>query len=443
MLTFIRNNWEKGLFLVGMLIIAAGYGVAVGKYRLWPHDTLNRAADAFADWRANWRHYTHDRSMYLIPTEETAGGVKVNDQALAYPGYTFMTAYRDGRFGATLVDMDGKVVHKWDVAMAELFPTPPAHLKSVPPDWDINIQGSALLPNGDVILNIYSTGLVKLDRCGKPVWILPEETHHSVDVLPDGNILSPIRLEDMTAPMPSRRRIGMSETGTVVNDGVALISADGKVLRTTSMLDALHASGREGIFLAGSGNEARTSHGDPVHLNDVEMLRPEMAGAFPIFKAGDLLVSFRSTNTIAVLDGETWEMKWSMTGLFHGQHDPDFLPNGHIMVFDNDIFGDALNASRSKVLEIDPITQEIVWTYDGRDDVRFYASSRGMQVPLPNGNVLISDPFGGRIIEVSRSAGDKVVWEYVNLAEPGFVGMVLDVDRIDAAKLSFVGQSCN
>jgi hypothetical protein len=444
MLKLIRENWDKALFVVGLGLIVFGYGVAVGKWRFWPHDYLNQVADAAEDWRANWRHYTGQRSKYLLPTSHMSGSVTINDPTLAWPGYTFVTAYRDGRFGASLIDMGGRTVHKWDLTLGELFPEVPEYLEAVPSDWDSNIQGSTLLPNGDVVLDVFSTGMVRLDRCSRPVWVLPREVHHSIDLLPDGSMLTPIRLDRMTEPMAGRPRVGISDTGIVVDDGLALIDGNGNVLRTKSMLDAIHESGRDGILLAGSGSEARTRSADPVHMNDAEMLRPEMAGAFTLFTPGDIVVSFRSTNTIAVLDGESWEMKWSMTGQFHGQHDPDFLPNGNIMIYDNQIVGGGLNQGRSRVIEVDPVTQKIVWSYDGGDATQFYASSRGMQQPLPNGNVLISDPYGGRVFEVSRSAGDKIVWEYVNLVSPGWVGMLLDVARVDPATLEdFVGQSCS
>ena len=68
--------------------------------------------------------------------------------------------------------------------------------------------------------------------------------------------------------------------------------------------------------------------------------------------------------------------------------------------------------------------------------------SAGMQVPLPNGNVLVSDPAAGRIFEIARSAGDRIVWEYINLVEPGWAGTVLDVDRVDPARLEFLDKSC-
>jgi hypothetical protein len=440
-LSHVRRHWERGLFLVGLVLLILACGIVIGRQRLWPMPAVEAASAAVEDWRQNWRHYLGRRSKYLVPTSRTQGGVTINQAALVSPGLTFFTAFRDGRFGAWLIDADGRLVHSWAVRMAELFPQPPAHLDATPPDWDINVQGSALLPNGDVILNIYSTGLARLDRCSRPLWVLPEATHHSVDVLPDGRILSPIRIERFSEPRADLPRVGLGPEGWTIDDGVALISPDGEILREHSMLRALHESGREGILVAGSA-ATRTSDGDPLHLNDVEMLRPELAPMFPMFAAGDLLVSFRDKNTIAVLDGDSWRIKWSLTGVSLRQHDPDFMPNGHIMLYDNRPAPAGVER-RTRIIEIDPANGEVVWSYDGGADNKFFAQIRGMQVPLPNGNVLVSDPSGGRIFEISRSHGDQVVWEYVNLVQPGWVGTMLDVERVDPAKLDFLGQSCS
>ena len=93
---------------------------------------------------------------------------------------------------------------------------------------------------------------------------------------------------------------------------------------------------------------------DPTHLNNVEPLPRAMAAAFPQFAPGDLLISLRNMNTMAVLDPRTRKIKWAMSGQFVQQHDPDFLPNGNIMLFDNlgGLNGDA-SCGRSRVLELD------------------------------------------------------------------------------------------
>jgi hypothetical protein len=66
------------------------------------------------------------------------------------------------------------------------------------------------------------------------------------------------------------------------------------------------ASGREAEVYANGMDEARLGHtDDPLHLNDIKVLREEMASAFPTFAAGDVMISMRNLNAIAVLDQET------------------------------------------------------------------------------------------------------------------------------------------
>ena len=70
----------------------------------------------------------------------------------------------------------------------------------------------------------------------------------------------------------------------------------------------------------------------------------------------------------------------------------------------------------SRVLEIDPISREIVWQYDascsGRPFWTFYSSFISSARRLPNGNTLICEGMNGRLFQVTID-GD-IVWEYVN-----------------------------
>ena len=56
-------------------------------------------------------------------------------------------------------------------------------------DDDVDIHGTALLPNGDAILNLGEAGTVRIDRCSRVLWKVPGETHHAVDPLPSGETL--------------------------------------------------------------------------------------------------------------------------------------------------------------------------------------------------------------------------------------------------------------
>jgi outer membrane protein assembly factor BamB len=68
----------------------------------------------------------------------------------------------------------------------------------------------------------------------------------------------------------------------------------------------------------------------------------------------------------------------------------------------------------SRILEIDPVTFELVWSYDGPN---FYAMNISGAQRLPNGNTLITEGPSGRIFEVTVEG--EIVWEYIH---PAFVG---------------------
>ena len=123
---------------------------------------------------------------------------------------------------------------------------------------------------------------------------------------------------------------------------------------------------------------------------------------------GDVLISLRNLDVLAVLDIEKRVIKWAVRGPWRLQHDPDVLANGKVLLFDNR--GDMKNGGTSRILEFDPQTLEITWEYPGDSAEVLYTSIYGSQQRLPNGYTLISESNNGRMIEVTRS-GD-VVWEY-------------------------------
>jgi hypothetical protein len=232
--------------------------------------------------------------------------------------------------------------------------------------------------------------------------------------------------------------------GWLWDDTIVRVGPDGSRLTETSVLERLLAGGLAGVLYAnGLDHPALGQTDDPLHLNDVEALRPEMAAAFPIFAAGDLLVSMRNINTVAVLDGDTLAVRWSMTGPFLRQHDPDFLPNGNILLFDNRKGGSTQEFGQSRLLEIDPATKAIVWSFAGSAEEPFYTDARGKQQVLPNGNILVTESQEGRVFELARTPGDgRIVAEWVNGIAEGLAGYVTQADRIPAERVGFLDADC-
>jgi Arylsulfotransferase (ASST) len=339
---------------------------------------------------------------------------------------------------------DGRELHHWRAVFSEVWPVA-AHLprEAAPAnDWDATLHGAVLLPGGDVVFNFDAMGMARLDRCGEVVWRLPLMTHHSVTLDERGHFW-----------VPSRRLIGGAEgarfpglTPPFLEDSILEVSPDGQVLREISLLGAIYDSRYEGVLFANGVAATSLASDDPLHANHVEPLPSALAGAFPLFEAGDVLVSMRNVNLVMVLDGRTARVRWAKNGPWVRQHDPHFLPDGRIAVYDNRRFPsagpDAAGgpALASRILAIDPRTDRVTVLYEGTLDRPFYADSQGKHQFLPNGNILVTEPRAGRAFEVT--AGGEIVWEFVNRYDRDRVANLSQATRYPAAHAGFAGQSC-
>jgi hypothetical protein len=122
-----------------------------------------------------------------------------------------------------------------------------------------------------------------------------------------------------------------------------------------------------------------------------------------MFKGGQLLISLRHLDTIAVLDPDSAKVVWAARGPWQAQHDPTFLDNGHLLLFDN-----SGSPRGSRVLEYDPYTQAFPWSYPGENGTPFLSRIRGMSQRMPNGNTLIVNSDAGEVFEVTLAK--EVVW---------------------------------
>ena len=159
-----------------------------------------------------------------------------------------------------------------------------------------------------------------------------------------------------------------------------------------------------------TGKPNANLEGDALHLNHVEALSPELAPAFPMFKAGDLLVSLRRLNLLMVIDPVTETVKWTQTGPWMRQHDPHFEASGKILVYDNRSIenynheAEGRPAMASRILEFDPRTEQTEVLYEGSREEPFYVFRMGKNQRLPNGNILVTEPDPGRAFELAPAA---------------------------------------
>jgi hypothetical protein len=439
---FMLKNWDKLLFGIGLLVLIYSYGLATIQFRIFPYTLLKEAKVAALDWGANWATYTRMEPVkFLRPAVHQGNGLVRNISGRTQPGVTLITGLRNNHVALWLLDSDGSVIHEWQADFTRLWPNP-THIEGYPypthNEWDTHIHGALLFPNGDVIFNFEYLGMIRLDKCGKVVWRLPYMTHHSLYLAEDGTIWATGR---------KFHRKNDKFPGMIPNfwEPTAIqVSGDGKILREISILQIIYRNGPEILRFSALFT------GDWDHTNDVEVFETGNGGSSPLFKPGDLLVSLHDLHLVFVFDPATSRIKWMSSGPWLHQHDPDFLPDGTISVFDNrNLWGHSedepmggLNPqfSGSRILKINPVDNRYQVIYEGTPDNPFYTNWMGKHQYLPNGNILITQSEAGRAFEIDGNG--EIVWEYINRYSKDQIAIIEQADRYPASYGTFTQKGC-
>jgi hypothetical protein len=331
-------------------------------------------------------------------------------------GFTLCMYGGDSR--AVLVNMRGDVVHQWHVPFSEVWPDPP-HLRGRIDDAAVYFNDGHLYPNGDLLVVIEGPadlrnpsngyGLARLDKDSHVLWKLARNCHHDVDVGEDGTVYA------ITNEVVEKVPHGLEHIPTpCIVDFVDVISPEGKELKKIPLLEAFQGSPYAPLLcalepprasggLTGPAFPEEVRRRDVLHMNAVKVLSRALAPRFPLFRAGQLLISPRHLDAVAVLDPDSGRVVWAARGPWRAQHDPSFLDNGHLLLFDNQG-----SPRGSRVLEFDPQTQAFPWAYPGDGGTPFFSKIRGMCQRLPNGNTLVVNSDAGEVFEVT--ADREVVW---------------------------------
>lgn len=167
------------------------------------------------------------------------------------------------------------------------------------------------------------------------------------------------------------------------------------------------------------------------------------------FHPENIIWDARESNILAIISKETGKIVWKIgpdfteskelrrIGQIIGQHHVHMIPQGlpgagNILIFDNGGWAGYGLPSRtskdgtktdirdhSRVLEINPVTLEIEWQFDGSvfggmnamtAKTKFYSQLISNAQRLPNGNTLICEGCCCRLFEVTPEK--EVVWEY-------------------------------
>ncbi|MCD6507204.1 aryl-sulfate sulfotransferase [Candidatus Poribacteria bacterium] len=324
-------------------------------------------------------------------TEER--GVTIYKPEKAFNGYTlFCHTYEDPRVGPGgvahmyLIDMRGKVVHEWTAKTA--------------------VQLLELLPNGNLLYStrdrsdISKAGLREIDPESNVVWYYHCRIDHDFRVLDNGNILIHCIMDKMVPELgPELKRCPYMIEITRSKNLVWEWHGEDHIEELKELLGDRWPKVEERI--------RKDFTFDWAHNNTCESIPENPSGRRDgRFRKGNILFSYRSLDIIGVIDRDTGRIVWAWgTGELDGQHKPTMLPNGHILIFDN-----GTRRGWSRIIELDPIEERIVWQYKATPPESFFSAYISGAQLLPNGNIFICEGGRGRLFEVTRDG--ETVWEY-------------------------------
>ena len=313
---------------------------------------------------------------------------------MAWKGFTLFTPMAPNPSNTWLIDMQGRLLHRWKLH-----------------GW-VRMH-AVLLPNGNLLYGILTAGgplpdlpftggaLIEADWDGNIVWKYEDPAIHSHDFfrMKNGN-----SLVTKFVPVPDKiaRKVEGGYPGAEIKGGVMYG-------------DAIQELDREGKVV---WEWVSYEHLDP----KLDSLGPICMPTFwPLFNSiveladGNVMVCTPQVSNLYIIDKKSGEIKWRWgKGKIAFPHNPTMLDNGNILVFDNGrhVRGDRMfPPDFSRVVEINPSTNEIEWQYKAGNPVDFYSTYLAGCQRLPNGNTLICEGAMGRIFEVTGAG--ELAWEYI------------------------------
>ncbi len=301
---------------------------------------------------------------------------------------------------ARIINTAGEIVHEWNN-------------ESIGKDWEY----VTLNRNNELLSSVTDKKLVCLDLQSCVIWERNMRSHHDIAVTLKNDIFALNRRDALVfyhgIPLP------------LLDDTIVKLDNNGEIIKEFSLFpyfrDAIEWSqiGRIYYWILNPNTVLRMikclkTNGfslekdtpfDIMHNNCISFITDSTDQFDP---ATCLLISARELDLISIIDFQSQKTLWSFgPRILSEQHHPTMLENGNILVFDN-----GRKYSNSRVLEINPQTKEIVWSYEGDPPSSFYSSRMGSAKRLKNGNTLITDSNSGRVIQVTRDGG--VAWEWFN-----------------------------
>ena len=445
----------RNLFLGSIVILASfAYGFIAANYEVFPYQVIKflygrtkssalKSASPNAAAKGRWKAArTEGQNNGLTKEQQEAlsnlstlgylkgykmapkvQNVTIYEERAAYNGLNFVVSGHAPE--AFLMDMKGNILHKWSYSGEDVWP---GLLDIYQYEYQKTFWRRAhLLNNGGVLAIFEGIGIIKLDKDSNLLWSYKGRANHHLCLDKNGNIYLLTRqlLRDDTK---LQLLTWAKKDSVILEDMITILSPEGKEIKQVSLIDCFLNSDYASLL------EHMKLPLDPLHANTIVLIEDDkIASKFSMLKKGNVLISLRNIHTIAVVDLEQEKVTWALTGMWKYQHQPVPLENGNLLIFDN--LG---HHGKSRVIEFNPLTQKIAWSYKGQPADKFYTHTCGSNQRLPNGNTLIIESDNGRAFEVTPAG--KIVWEYVNPYRAGenneLIATLFDVIRFEPNQFS-------
>ena len=394
---FTPSSGSSPFVRLGMLSTALLVGFLVGCPQSEDQSDKRRVTEAAAELE-RLRALPYAGGVRGSENDDRSGVIHFEPERCS-PGYNLFAIQYQSR--AELIDLEGNVINSWSGEPGG--------------EW----LHSNLLDNGNLIVvgadprRAKREGpgpadderfIMQLDWNNNVVWKRQIPAHHEADTIPNSNLLLTLTLRRRVVP-------SVDPVIPIRDDMIALLDSSGELVKQVSIIDVLQSPTSDVELHIGKSQMYGGGRWiDPIHANAAEWVPPgPREGTHPIFERGNVLTCMRHQNLIAVINFYRQELIWSWGHkILSGPHDAQFLDNGHILVFDNGI-----NPQRqwSRVVEMDPLTDQIVWEYRAPEPTELFTVGKGAAQRLPNGNTLIESSDQAWAFEVTRE-GD-IVWEFL------------------------------
>ena len=382
-------------------------------------------------------------------------GTTIYDPGKAWNGFTVLSPLAGD--AAIVIDMNGNVVKRW----AGYNSSAGGPVRVLPGGVVIGATGANAGKQESLALiarDFEGKELWRFDHnekitgpAGAMTWALRQHHDWQREDFPSG-YYSPSATPAITPSTTAKTLVLTHTTHTrpavagemmLEDDRLIELDAAGKVTWewvASDHIEDLHfdKDAREAIRSGGGGGAGRGAF-DWFHMNSATYVGPNhwFDEGDKRFAPDNVVISSRAASIVAIVarDGKiAWQIgpDYSATPELRalrqviGQHHAHLIPKGlpgagNLMVFDN---GGASGYGRpgatalkgqdiyarptSRVLEIDPVSLKLVWSYTSPT---FFATNISSAQRLVNGNTLITEGPDGRLFEVDKDGA--IVWEYV------------------------------